>query len=871
MIRFARVAFVLGCLLLIAGVAMARETPANAPLDDPLPPIVFVARSHLATRDTIFRDEVGPAGQFGTGLTKFAPQSLLVRRDPDGALTVYNTPGLVDVQSPDISFDGAKILFAGATTLNRDASDYGWRIYEIGVDGSGFRQLTFNDRDIEIPNVGAFGNEETYGAYDDLFPAYLADGRIVFTSSRFPSRTHYDARPTFNLYVMNGDGSGMHRITTDRAGFLHPTPLPDGRILATRWWNQFNQPSERGVYNRIDNASANQILPDGTTILANPDAPFNPAVGYLADGYPIRQAPNTWHLMALNPDGSGLQRFVWTPRYPWNLADDSGFYDTYAAAQPAPFFSDGQLYVAYTMQTDSTMVHSTLKSGIRVGLPGVDRMYANTTDAIAGLGYDKAWQQGDESGPYALHPWGLPNGAILYSLSQEDNSLPTSGAYVDDGVSHTLQGSNLRYRLYVMDRHGGNNTLVDVDLDAIGRPNADVMDARPVVPRVGWQALGDDFTALAHDDPRLGNIPNTFAEYWFSLNGPGDIETATLHNPNVYANASLQRPFVNNSPPPGSVAQVEVWVDANQFTGAYCYNDWPQPCDDFRSDAELRAVRWGVFPVTPAGAFTVTIPADTMSFIFLRDAAGRAVRGWDRGYISIAQGNAYGRPGETVTCTGCHMGHVSGSLDDVIDQAEAGWTNIAPYAAVQASSFKDHDDPDYPDYEPFDPVRVRDRRGWVPAPAGAPEQYQDEETGWISNPGQAAGQWVELRWPVTMEIESLRLVGPPSHGGDWDGFGEPQQYGDYYVEAGALTFYLDGALQHTQATGRILPLAQGGTLLTLDAPLLADAVRFRIDAVSGRWWWEEVAALNEIEIIGRAAEPWPQSTISRQFLPAIQR
>ncbi len=871
MSTFTRITFTLGLLMLLAGAVYATEIPPASPAADPLPPIVFVARSHLATQDTIFRNEVGPAGQFGTGLTKFAPQSVLVRRDPDGALTVYNTPGLIDVQSPDVSFDGSKILFAGATTLNRNAADYGWRLYEIGVDGSGFRQLTFGDRIIEIPNAGDFGNQETYGAYDDLFPAYLADGRIVFTSSRYPARSHYDARRSFNLYVMNGDGSGMHRITTDRGGFLHPTPLPDGRILATRWWNQFNQPSERGVYNRIDNAAVNRQLPDGTTILANPDAPFNPAEGYLADGFPIRQAPNTWHLMALKPDGRDLQRFMWTARYPWNLTDDSGFFDTYAAAQPAPFFSDGQLFVAFTMQTDSTMVHSTLKSGIRVGRPGVDMMAANATDAIAGLGYDKAWQQNDESGPYALHPWGLPNGAILFSLSHEDNSLPTSGAYVDDGVSHALQGSNLRYRLYVMDRSGANQTPVDVNLAAIGRPQADVMDARPIVPRVGWQALGDSFTAVPHDDPRLGNIPNTFAQYWFSLHGPGDIETAILHNPNIYANASLHRPFVNNSPPPGSVAQVEVWLDANQFTGAYCYNGWPQPCDDFRSDAEVRAVRWGVFPVTPAGAFTVTVPADTMSFIFLRDAAGRAVRGWERGYISIAQGNAYARPGETVTCTGCHMGHVSGSLDDVIDQVEAGWTNIAPYAAVQASSFREHDDPDYPDYEPFHPIRVRDRRGWVPAPAGQVQPYQDEETGWISNPGQTSGEWIELRWPIAMEIASLRLVGPPPNGGDWGGFGQPEQYGDYYVEGGTLTFYLDGALQHTQTTGRILPLEQGATHLAFNSPLLADAVRLRIDDVSGRWWWEQVAALNEIEVIGRAAEPWPEAVVHKAFLPTVRK
>ncbi len=53
--------------------------------------------------------------------------------------------------------------------------------------------------------------------------------------------------------MINGDGAGLHRITTERGGALHATPLPDGRILWSRWWVSFNQPSEKGIYNRIDN------------------------------------------------------------------------------------------------------------------------------------------------------------------------------------------------------------------------------------------------------------------------------------------------------------------------------------------------------------------------------------------------------------------------------------------------------------------------------------------------------------------------------------------------------------------------------------------------------------------------------------------
>jgi hypothetical protein len=832
-------------------------------------PIVFVARAHLATEDTIFSNEVGPAGQFGTGLTKYAPGSRLVRRDADGTLFVYNTPGLVDLQSPDVNFDATKIVFAGATTLDRDSADYGWRLYEINVDGSGFHQLTFSDRNIVIPNADQFGNQETYGRYHDLFPAYLADGRIVFTSSRYPSRAHYDERASFNLYIINNIGSGLHRITTERGGLLHPTPLPDGRILLTRWWNQFNQPSDQAIYNRIDNADSDQIMPDGTIILANPDETFNPALAVLPGGYAVRQAPNTWHLMVVNPDGTEFKRYAWTPRYEWAITDDSGHYDTYAATQPAVVQANNQLYVAYTMQTDSSMVHSTLKTGIRVARPGIAYMYTNTTDAIAGLSYDQAWGQGNEDGPYALHPWGMPDGRILYSQSSEDNTLPTAGIYEENGQTYDLQGSHWRYQLYTMNLDGTNKTIIPINLGAIGLPTADIMDAKPIVARPGWTVLPDTYTNLANDDPRLGNVPNILAEYWFSLNGPDDIQTATVHNPNIYGNPSLYTPFANNAPPPGSVATAQIWIDANQFTGAYCYNGWPQPCANFRQDNTLHAVLWTEVPVTLQGAFTATVPADTMGFVVLRDTNGSVVRGWNRGYISIAQGSAWARPGETVRCTGCHLGHVSGSLADVIDEVEAGWTNVAPYAVATASSYYEENN----EYQPFNPNHANDRRGWIPVPAGGPNgPYQDEELGWISTLGSAEGQWLQLSWPANVTVTSLRLVGPPPQGGDWGGFGEPAQYGDYYVEDATIQFTQGGSpVVPPLHTGRILPLTDGGILITLDTPLTIDQLRLTVNSTSGRWYWDNVAALNEIEVIGMAAEPYPLLELYELFLPMLER
>jgi len=885
-------------LLVLAPSFAARATAAGAA-------IVFVARAHLATPDDIFDAETGPAGQFGSGLPKFAPGSKLMIRQPDGSLTTLvdganpspATGNLIDVQAPDVSFDGAKIIFAGATTLDPEAAQYGWRLYEIGVNGAGFRKLPLPDRAFtSVPNNNKrgydYGNFKTYGWWNDLFPAYLADGRIVFSSSRYPSRSEYDGRHTYNLYIVNADGTNLHRITTERGGLLHPTPLPDGRILFARWWNNFNQPASQAVFNRADNRNQDRTLKDGTVIYANRDEKFNPPTGKLPNGYAIRDAPNTWHLHVVNPDGSEFKRFAFTPYAEWARAEDTGL-DTYTAAQPALVFQNNVMYVAFTSQQDTTMVHSTQKTGIRVARPGVEMLYANTPDAIAGLTYKKAWGQNDSSAPYALHPAGMPDGTILFSYAQQnDNSLPTKGTYNDPLTNRAfaLQGSKLQYKLFTMNLDGGNKTELAVNIGA-----ADALDAKPIVARNGWTALPDQFTTQSSDDPREWNLPSDLLPkpYGWTQKTSGTMQMATIHNPNVYANAPLALPFINNSPPPGSVARAEVWLAANPFTGAYCYGDWPDPCNGFKQDIQQRGVKYTSVPVSPRGEFTAQIPADVPAFVVLRDAEGRVVSKWKRGYITIAQGNAYARPGQTVTCIGCHFGHLSGSITNVAE-ATAGWTNVAPYAKARASSENRADD----QYQPFDPSRVNDRRGFIPIPTGGPPNpaasgealnapvnrlasivregaafvesqkqrqpdqttaddpnNQDNETGWMSvehdADGSAAGEWIQLKWKRPVKIKSIRLIGPPPVKGDWGGFGNGPETTPYHITGGALQMWLGkNKVGDAIAVGQVEAYADGGTLITLPEPVTINKLRFVVTSTDGYWHWARVAALNEIEVMG---------------------
>ena len=61
---------------------------------------------------------------------------------------------------PDLSFDAEKIVFC---LMPSDEKSY--HLYEVNVDGSDFKQLTFGD-------------------YDDLDPIYLPDGKLLFNTTR---------------------------------------------------------------------------------------------------------------------------------------------------------------------------------------------------------------------------------------------------------------------------------------------------------------------------------------------------------------------------------------------------------------------------------------------------------------------------------------------------------------------------------------------------------------------------------------------------------------------------------------------------------------------------------------------------------------
>ena len=133
----------------------------------------------------------------------------------------------------DVSFDARRVVFAW-----KPAAQEGYRIYEVNVDGTGLRQLTF-PQDNEKWLVEMYRARPHYHhGTDDMHPCYLPGGGICFISTRCQYGILCDAPDDFTttiLYRMDADGKNMRKLTNSSVSEASPVMMPDGRILYTRW------------------------------------------------------------------------------------------------------------------------------------------------------------------------------------------------------------------------------------------------------------------------------------------------------------------------------------------------------------------------------------------------------------------------------------------------------------------------------------------------------------------------------------------------------------------------------------------------------------------------------------------------------------
>ena len=115
------------------------------------------------------------------------------------------------IRDPQVDYEGTRVLFSW-----RKAGTRFFHLYEIRVDGTGLRAITS-------------------GEYDDYEPTYLADGGIAFVSTRCKRWVNCWMTQVGIIYRCDADGSNVTCISANTEHDNTPWPLPDGRILYTRW------------------------------------------------------------------------------------------------------------------------------------------------------------------------------------------------------------------------------------------------------------------------------------------------------------------------------------------------------------------------------------------------------------------------------------------------------------------------------------------------------------------------------------------------------------------------------------------------------------------------------------------------------------
>ena len=155
--------------------------------------------------------------------------------------------------------------------------DGDYSIYEMNADGGGQRRLTDPETDASKPEELFFQVE----------PAWSPDGtKIAFSSRRGKS---------FDIYVMNADGTGTQRLTSTGENDSHPTWSADGSRIA------FARSGAGDIYVMNADGSGARRISDPTVEEAEPAwSPDGAWIAYVRriPGTPLR---NVW---LVRPDGS---------------------------------------------------------------------------------------------------------------------------------------------------------------------------------------------------------------------------------------------------------------------------------------------------------------------------------------------------------------------------------------------------------------------------------------------------------------------------------------------------------------------------------------------------------------------------------------
>ena len=529
--------------------------------------------------------------------------------DPDAA----DAPApLYDVKDLKVSPDGLKLLFAmrAPEIENADEDEQPtWNIWEYDLETETLRRIIESDINAEQGQ--------------DVAPAYLPDGRIVFSSTRqrrtrailldenrpqYAGLTEDRQQEAFVLHVMDEDGQNIQQISFNQSHDLQPTVLEDGRIAFLRW-------SNAGGRDRVS-------------------------------------------LYTVNPDGSGLASL-----YGYH-SQDTGTNDTEAAFAAPLEMPDGRLLVNLrpreTERWGGDIVAITSAEFIDINQPtaantGATGPAQESQAALPVLIDDQLSRHGYFN---AATPLFDGTDRMLVSWSQcrvldPETTLPTFCS--DELLSNpAIEEADPLFSLWVYDAALATQLPVVVAREGVIYTDPVVVAPRPI--------------------PTF--IPSTPCDADCETDGLGVVHIRSVYD--LDGTDTAPNGIIATADP----VQTPVAERVPRFLRIV--KPVPIPDDDvldFDNDAfgvsanQLMREIVGYVPIEPDGSVKFIVPADIAFAIAVVDSNGRRVGGRHLNWMSV-------KAGETLECNGCHTANSElphGRPDAVFPSANPG----APFLNTQ--------------------------------------------------------------------------------------------------------------------------------------------------------------------------------------------
>jgi hypothetical protein len=509
-----------------------------------------------------------------------------------------------DIKDLAVSLDGLKVAFAMRGPLD-DADDEDepptWNIWEYDIATDTLRRVISS-------NIIAEDGQ-------DVAPAYLPDGRILFSSTRqrqskailvdenkpqYEATTEARNESAFVLHVMNPDGTDIHQITFNMSSDMDPTVLQNGRVLFTRW----------------DAGNGDQGL----------------------------------HLYSTNPDGTDTQLYYGA------LSHESGTpVDTATGEAPEVEFmraremSDGRIMVLARERTDvdfggnliiidgKNFVENNQPLAASAGMTGNAQSPATLNDVrtIPGPSPGGRFESG--------FPLWDGSGRILVSWSQcrlldVGGTDPTRIVPCTDAALQA-PGAEAAAPLYsIWMFTPSQNTILPVMAPVEG---VMVTEAVAAQPRVPLPAVIIDKKAPVDLDPDLVGESVGILSIRSVYDIMGNDRTRLANNTvsNIASVSNPQNPAYNQ--------RLARFIRIEKRVSMPDDDDIADPDNSaFGPTGQMRQIV-AYAPIEPDGSVRVKIPANIAFQISLLDANGRRIPPRHGSWLSL-------RPGEVLECNGCH-------------------------------------------------------------------------------------------------------------------------------------------------------------------------------------------------------------------------